>query len=73
MCESTEYLLIGGKEELVFEGVDLLENTDDGVKMVDIFGEEKIIRAKVKRFSLLDHKIILEPNLDKPKELKAQS
>jgi len=32
------------------------------VKMVDIFGDEKTIRAKVKRFSLLDHKIILEPN-----------
>jgi predicted RNA-binding protein len=67
MCESTAYILKDGKEELVFEGVDLLENTDDGVKMVDIFGEEKIIRAKVKRFSLLDHKIILEPNSDEPK------
>ncbi len=61
MCESTAYILKDGKEELVFEGVDLLENRDDGVKMVDMFGEEKIIRAKVKRFSLLDHKIILEP------------
>ena len=62
MCESTAYILKDGKEELVFEGVDLLENSDDGVKMVDIFGEEKTIRAKVKRFSLLDHKIILDPN-----------
>jgi len=62
MCESTAYILKDGKEELVLEGVDLLENSDDGVKMVDIFGEEKTIRAKVKRFSLVDHKIILEPN-----------
>ena len=62
MCESTAYILKDGKEELVFEGVDLLENSDDGVKMVDLFGEEKTIRAKVKRFSLVDHKIILEPN-----------
>ena len=60
MCESTAYILKGGKEELLFEGVDLLENSDDGVKMVDIFGEEKTIRAKVKRFSLVDHKIVLE-------------
>ena len=66
MCESTAYILKDGKEELVFEGVDLLENSDDGVKMVDMFGEEKFIRAKVKRFSLVDHKIILEPNPDKP-------
>ena len=62
MCESTAYILKNGKEELVFEDVDLLEYSDDGVKMVDIFGEEKTIRAKVKRFSLVDHRIILEPN-----------
>jgi len=41
MCESTAYILKDGKEELIFEGVDLLENTDDGVKMVDVFGEGK--------------------------------
>ena len=73
MCESTAYILKDGKEELVFEGVDLLENTEDGVKMVDVFGDEKFIRAKVKRFSLVDHKIILEPNPVEPEELKAQS
>ena len=62
MCESTAYILKDGKEELVFEGVDRLENIDDRIKMLDIFGEEKTIRARVKRFSLIDHKIILEPN-----------
>ncbi|HDZ89258.1 MAG: CooT family nickel-binding protein [Deltaproteobacteria bacterium] len=61
MCESTAYLLKDGKEELVFEGVDILENRDDGVRMVDVFGEEKILPARVKRFSLVDHRIILEP------------
>ncbi len=61
MCESTAYILKDGKEELVFEGVDLLESSDDGVKMINILGKDKIIRAKVKRFSLLDHKIILIP------------
>ena len=61
MCESTAYILKDGKEELVFEGVDILENRDDGVRMVDLFGDEKVVRARVKRFSLVDHKIILEP------------
>jgi len=59
MCESTAYLLKDGKEELLFEGVDFLENRGDEVKMVNMFGEEKMIRAKIKRFSLVDHKIIL--------------
>jgi len=62
MCESTAYILKDGKEELVFEGVDALESRDDEVKMVNIFGEEKTVRARVKRFSLVDHRIILEPN-----------
>ncbi|MEJ2587388.1 MAG: CooT family nickel-binding protein [Deltaproteobacteria bacterium] len=62
MCESTAYILKDGKEELLFEGVDSLESRDDEVKMVNIFGEEKTVRARVKRFSLVDHRIILEPH-----------
>ena len=61
MCESTAYLLKDGKEEKVFQSVDFLEYDDGQVRMVNLFGEEKIIRAKVKVFSLVDHKIILEP------------
>ena len=61
MCESTAYLVENGEEKLFFEGVDMLENDDDQVRMVDIFGDEKTIRARIKRFSLVDHKIYLEP------------
>ncbi|MBU0734333.1 MAG: CooT family nickel-binding protein [Proteobacteria bacterium] len=62
MCESTAYILRDGKEEMFFEGIESLENRNDEVKMVNIFGEVKTINAKIKRFSLVDHKIILEPN-----------
>ena len=61
MCESTAYILKDGKEELFFEDIESLENRADEVKMVSVFGEEKTIHGKVKRFSLVDHKIILEP------------
>ena len=61
MCESTAYILKNGKEEMFFEDVDALENRDNEIKLVDIFGNEKKIRARVKQFSLVDHKIILEP------------
>lgn len=61
MCESTAYVLKDGKEELVLENVDFLENSEDQVKLVNLFGEEKTIRAKVKTLSLVDHKIVLEP------------
>lgn len=61
MCESAAYMLKHGAEELVLESVDLLENHDDQVRLVDLFGEEKTVRARVKTMSLGDHKIVLEP------------
>jgi predicted RNA-binding protein len=60
MCESTAYLLKDGREELVLESVDILESKEDEVRLVDLFGEEKVIRARVKVLSLVDHKIIVE-------------
>ena len=61
MCESTAYLLKDGREELVLENVDLLESEEGQIKMIDIFGEQKQIKARIKAFYLVDHKIILEP------------
>ena len=61
MCESTAYILKDGKEELVLESVDVLENQEGHVKLISMFGEEETIKAKVKTLSLVDHKIILEP------------
>ena len=61
MCESTAYILTDGNEELLFEDIEFLENKNGEVKMVSIFGEEKTIHARPKRFSLVDHKIVLEP------------
>ena len=61
MCESTAYILKEGKEEIVLENVDFLETGEKQVKLVDLFGEEKIVKARVKTLSLVDHKIILEP------------
>ncbi|MFC1868050.1 CooT family nickel-binding protein [Thermodesulfobacteriota bacterium] len=61
MCEATAYLLREGREEMLLESVDLLEFEDGQIKLVDIFGEEKRVKARVKILSLVDHKIILEP------------
>ncbi|MCD6297608.1 MAG: CooT family nickel-binding protein [Deltaproteobacteria bacterium] len=61
MCESTAYILKDGKEELVLESIDVLENQEGQVKLISMFGEEETIKARVKTLSLVDHKIILEP------------
>ena len=61
MCEATAYIMRDGKEEMYFESVDLFESEAEQIRLVNIFGEEKRIKARIKSLSLVDHKIILEP------------
>jgi predicted RNA-binding protein len=60
MCEAAAFILKDGKEELVLESVDVLENENGEVNMVNIFGEQKHIKARIKTLSLVEHKIVLE-------------
>lgn len=61
MCEASAYVIKDGEEELVLESVDVLENKDGEINMVNIFGEQEQIKARIKTLSLVDHKIILGP------------
>jgi predicted RNA-binding protein len=61
MCEASAFLVKDGTEELILESVDTLENLENEVKMINIFGEQKSLKARVKTLSLVDHKILLEP------------
>jgi len=61
MCEAAAFLLKDQKEELLLESVEVIETGQKDVTLVNIFGERKVIRAKIKSFSLVDHKIVLEP------------
>ena len=61
MCEAAAYLLKDGKEELLLESVDLLESEGTQIKIINIFGEQKEVKAKIKALLLVDHKIVLEP------------
>ena len=60
MCEAAAFIIRDGKEELVLDSVDLLEPDNGQIRLVNIFGEQKILSAKIKKLSLVDHKIILE-------------
>lgn len=59
MCEANAYIEREGKEELILENVDLLEAEDRTLHLYNIFGEKKVFKGKLKRFSLRDNKIIL--------------
>ncbi|MGQ9858665.1 MAG: CooT family nickel-binding protein [Thermodesulfobacteriota bacterium] len=62
MCEANAYLLKGEEEELVMEGVDVIEPRGEEIYLRSIFGEQKFIRARLKTTSLVDHRIVLEPS-----------
>jgi predicted RNA-binding protein len=61
MCESKAYILKGGTEDLIVESVETLEVSNGQVKIRSLFGDEHILKARVKTLSLVDHKIVLEP------------
>ncbi|MCK9377360.1 MAG: CooT family nickel-binding protein [Syntrophobacterales bacterium] len=59
MCEATAYLLKDGEEELVLKDVDVIEPDGDNVRIVNIFGEQKVLKAAIHSLNLINHKVIL--------------
>lgn len=58
MCEANAFMLRNGKEELLLESVDIVEPEENGqLRLISIFGEQKIIKAKLKGMNLVNHKI----------------
>jgi predicted RNA-binding protein len=41
------------------ESVDKVEPEDNGLRLVNIFGEQKYVQARIEALSLVDHKILL--------------
>ena len=60
MCEANAFLVEGENNKLIMEAVDTVEPQDEGIKLINIFGEQKILKARIHSLSLIDHKILLE-------------
>jgi predicted RNA-binding protein len=61
MCDANAYLLKEGAEEVLLESVDLVELDGDEVTLTNIFGERKILRARLKLFDNGQGKLLFEP------------
>jgi predicted RNA-binding protein len=59
MCEAADYVLNNGLEELLLSEVDIIETEGGSLRLVNIFGEQKVIKADIHRLNLVNHKIIL--------------
>ncbi len=60
MCEAHAYVLKNGEEEMVLENVDQVEVEGDEIRMVNIFGEQKILKATIRSYNNTERKILLE-------------
>ena len=61
MCEANAYVYKDGNEELLLESLDIVEpHEQGGYRLISIFGEQKIVRGKLKEMNLVNHKVIFE-------------
>ena len=61
MCEAPAFILKEGKEEKVLENVDLVELEGDEVRLTNIFGEQKSLKARLRLYDNNERKILFEP------------
>ena len=60
MCEAHAFLLQGNTEEMVLENVDEVYFEGQEIRLINIFGEQKRLRARIKSYNSTQRKIVLE-------------
>jgi predicted RNA-binding protein len=62
MCEASAYMVTEDKEERLMEAVDIIApEGEDAWRLVDIFGNQKMVKGRIKGMQLVDHRILFEP------------
>ncbi|MBN2333403.1 MAG: CooT family nickel-binding protein [Deltaproteobacteria bacterium] len=63
MCEVNAYLKkTTGENTLLMEHVYLMKPEDNKILLENIFGEQKLVDADIRKVTLLEQTIILQPN-----------
>ena len=61
MCEANVYIDRGAGEELLMEKVDrIIPGEENNIFMESIFGERRVVKARIREMELVHHRIILE-------------
>jgi len=60
MCEAHAYLLKDNTEKKILESVDLVEFEGDEVRLINIFGEQKTLKARLSRYDSREGKLVFE-------------
>jgi predicted RNA-binding protein len=64
MCEAAVFLDKDGDLEKVMDDVVEVRPEGDKLLLVDVFGEQKLVSARLKEAELMDHRIILRETKD---------
>ena len=61
MCDANAYLIKKGEEQLIMESVDTMDSDGENIwRLVDIFGDQKTVKGRIKALNLVNHKILFE-------------
>jgi predicted RNA-binding protein len=60
MCDTSAYLVRDGVEEKVLESVEVIEVEGDDARLINIYGEQKTLRARLKLFDNSQGKLVFE-------------
>ncbi len=60
MCQTSAYIVRDGQEELVLQDVISVTPEQGGVRMVNLFGEEKTVPGRIRQIDLLAHRIVIQ-------------
>jgi predicted RNA-binding protein len=64
MCEAAVFLDRDGDLEKVMDDVVEVKPEGNKLLLVDVFGEQKLLSARLKEVELMDHRIILRETKD---------
>ncbi len=59
MCEAVVFLNKGGELEKIMDDVVELKPEGEKLLLVDVFGEQKLVSARISEVELMDHRVIL--------------
>ena len=59
MCQTTAYVIEGDSEVLLLQDVISIRPENGALRMVNLFGEEKVVSGSIKQIDLLAHKILI--------------
>ena len=60
MCDINVFVRKNGAEEKVLENVELVEESSQGIRLVNIFGEERLLNARMVLYNNSEKRMVFQ-------------